>query len=64
MKIDTDLIIPYSLAIGLANLILSGILTLISAFVFHFPITGEVLLTNYIIGYIILWITSIDLIEE
>ena len=64
MKIDTDLIIPYSLAVGFANLILSGILTLISALVFHFPITGEVLLTNYIIGYIILWITSIDLIEE
>ena len=64
MKIDTDLIIPYSLAVGFANLVLSGILTLISALVFHFPITGEVILTNYIIGYIILWITSIDLIEE
>lgn len=64
MKIETDLIIPYSLAVGLANLILSGILTVISAFIFHFPITGEVLLTNYIIGYIILWITSIDLIIE
>ena len=64
MKIDTDLIIPYSLAVGLANLMLSGILTLISALVFHFRITGEVILTNYIIGYIILWITSIDLIEE
>ena len=64
MKIDTDLIIPYSLAVGFANLILSGILTLISALDFHFPITGEVILTNYIIGYIILWITSMDLIEE
>ena len=64
MKIDTDLIIPYCLAVGFANLILSGILTLISALAFHIHITGEVILTNYIIGYIILWITSIDLIEE
>ena len=64
MRINTDLIIPYSLAAGFANLILSVILTLISALAFHFPITGEVLLTNYIIGYIIMWILNIHLIEE
>lgn len=64
MKVDTDLIIPYSIAIGILNLVFTAILTVVvSYWIFHFPLTWKMLGENYLIGYVVLWILNIKTIK-
>ena len=59
-----DLIIPYSVAIGILNLILTTILTVVvSYWIFHFPLTWKMFGENYLVGYVVLWMLNINTIK-
>jgi hypothetical protein len=59
-----NLIIPYSIAIGILNLVLTTILTLVvSYWIFHFPLTWKMFGENYLVGYVVLWILNIETIK-
>ena len=65
MKIDSDLIIPYSIAIGIFNLIFSAIITVVvSHLIFNFPLTWKLFIENYIVGYAVLWLLNLKIIRE
>lgn len=71
MKIYTDLLIPYSLAVGFVNLFLTTAITLILIVICW--AVGDTLpwklfirsyIASYIIGYIILWVLNLKVIKE
>lgn len=64
MRIDKDLIIPYSLAIGVFNLLFTLILTAIAMAIFSWGFSWELLWNNYIMGYITLWLLNLKVIRK
>ena len=59
-----ELLLPYSLAIGVWNALFTVVITFIIAFLFEFQITLGTLIHNYIAGYIVLWALNLKIIEE
>ena len=64
MKIDVDLIFSYSLAIAIVNLILTIIIMSVTYWAMKLPLTLELFTGSYAMGYVILWVLNIHLIEE
>ena len=63
MYINKREIIPYSLAIGMFNVIFTGIIIILASIIYGFPITFKIFTKYYTIGYIVLWLMNIDVIE-
>ena len=65
MRVNKGLLIPYSLAIGMFNLIFTAIIVLVvSHLMFDFPLTWGLYAEHYAIGYVILWVLNLDTIKE
>ena len=64
MKINKDLLVPYCLATGFFNLIFTTVLILVASLIFSFQLTWEVFEESFAIGYIILWVSNLDIIKE
>ena len=57
-------LISYSIAIGIVNFILTGLIVTIASMASLYPLTWKVFAQSYAIGYIILWILNMKLIRE
>ena len=64
MRIDEELIFPYSLAIGIWNIPCTIATMAICYFIFNIPITQEKIVGSYLIGYVILFMLNLKSIEE
>jgi hypothetical protein len=64
MKINQEFIVPYSLAVGIFNLIFVSILILILSWIFNFHLTWRIFAEHYILGYAVLWILNLKSIED
>lgn len=59
------LLISYCIAIGLFNLIFTALITLIvSCGIFNFPFTWKMFLENYAVGYIVLWLLNLSILNN
>ena len=64
MKIEREFIIPYSVAIGVFNLIFTGVIVLILSWIFDFSLTRKIFWEHYAVGYVVLWILNLKIIRE
>ena len=64
MKLKKELIIPYSIAIGVWNFIFTVIIATILSVVLSFPMTMKILTEFLFVGYVVLWLLNVKVIKE
>lgn len=64
MKLEKDLLIPYSIATGFFNLLFTAIITIVVSSIFSFPLTWKTFGESFAVGYVVLWIFNLDIIKE
>lgn len=56
--------LPYSIAVGIWNLLFTIIIVFIEAIILSISISWELLWKSYMCGYIFLWIANLRAIDE
>lgn len=64
MKIEKEFIIPYSISVGMFNLIFTGIIVFILSWIFDFSLTWRIFWEHYAVGYVVLWVLNLRIIRE
>lgn len=62
-KLDTRLIVPYCITIAIVNLICTAVVALIVV-TFTDSYSWKLFIESYTLGYILLWLANLKLIEE
>ena len=57
-------LISYSMAIGIINFILTGLILTIASMASLYTLTLKTFIQSYAIGYVILWILNIHTLKE
>lgn len=64
MRVDKELIVPYSLAIGIFNIIFTSVIVTILSWIFEFSLTSKIYAEHYVVGYLILWLLNLSIIKS